>query len=256
MINDKFSNYLTSAKKICVEAGKIVMKEYGKTEISFKQGLDGRPSSITNADKASEHYIVSELKTQFPSHGIYSEEAGTFKTDTEFVWYIDPLDGTTNFGRRIPLFGISIGLVHRGRPVVGVLYFPALNVLVYAEENRGAYANDTQIFVSTRSLEQSLYYISCAESRDGLSFPQLGQKVGWVKAIDASSFELAQIAMGDAEVYTFKNILPHDVVAGVVIVREAGGTVTDENNEPWIVGSNTIIASNGMNHQKILNLIR
>lgn len=255
-MNSDYSQFLNFSKKVILETGKIVLKEQENGETSFKKGIDGRKSSVTAADTKSEEYIVSQINKQFPSHGIFGEEGTNSHTENEFVWYIDPIDGTTNFWRRIPLFGISIGLARNNKPIVGTLYFPALTLLLHAKENGGAFANDEKIHVSNRTLDKSLYYVSCAEARDGFSYPKLNNEVGWVKAIDCSSFELAQIAMGDAELYTFKNILPHDVVAGTVIVREAGGIVSDHKGNAWKVGCENIIASNKIIHSQVISLLK
>ncbi len=245
---------LNRAISIIKQAGEIVSSYYGKSEVDYKKGPDGRKDSVTQADIESEKLISSLLKDKFPSHGIYGEE-GTRKDNTaDFVWYIDPIDGTTNFTRSIPLFGISIGLVYKKEPILGVLYFPELKLLVSAEKGKGAHTNGTLIHVSERSLSESLYYISTAETRAGWTFPSLKNKVGWVRAIDVSSYEFASIAMGNSDLYTFKKS-PHDMVAGAIIIKEAGGRVTDEKGNDWNTESNYIIASNNIFHNDVLQII-
>lgn len=244
------------AEKTIRAAGSIVLDSYkSKVDSHFKDGLDGRPSTVTKADLRSEDYLVKSIKSQLPNHGIYGEEGSRVNLDADFVWYLDPIDGTTNFWRHIPLFGISMGLTYHKKPVLGVLYFPALKLLLSAHIGGGAYANGEKINVSNRSLKKSLYYISCQEARDGLAFPAIEKKVGWVKAIDASSYEFAQIAMGDAELYTFFKKTPHDMVAGSIIIQEAGGNVTDKKGNSWTTDSEIIIASNGLIHKEVLKLV-
>lgn len=224
------------------EGGKALINYLGNVTTEFKDSGFDVGSIITKADRESEEAIVSIIKSQFPEHGIYGEEGTDYQPDAEYVWYIDPLDGTSNFVRNIPLFGVSIGIIFKGQPVCGVLYFPAINLLVEAETGQGTLANGKKINVSARPLAQALYY-------SGGKFkgvPQLNKGIadacGLVKVIDASSYEFAQIAMGDAEIYFLANV-PHDVVAGICIVREAGGIVTDGKGGEWKLDSKEILAT-------------
>ncbi len=248
---------LAFAKQTAKRAGDIVMTHYDSPALSnFKTDKAGRPNTVTKADEESEQLIVRAIQAEYPSHGVYGEEGTNHNLDREFVWYVDPIDGTTNFWRQIPLFGISIGLVQDKHPILGVLFFPALDLMVSAYKGGGAQANGKPISVSDRSLDKGLYYISTAESRDGLRFPKVGAKTGWIRAIDASSFEFAQIAMGNAECYTFEGMQPHDMVAGVSIITEAGGTVSDEHGKPWTTDSSIIVATNGAIHDEVLSLMQ
>ncbi|MFZ1721934.1 MAG: inositol monophosphatase family protein [Microgenomates group bacterium] len=248
---------LAFAKKTAKRAGELVLKHYHKPALSvFKVDGAGRPNTVTKADEESESYIVSAIQSEYPDHGVYGEEGTNHELDREFVWYVDPIDGTTNFWRNIPLFGISIGLVQEKKPILGVLYFPVLDLMLSAYKGEGAQVNGLPITVSDRTLEEGLYYIRTAESRDGLQFPKVGAKTGWIRAIDASSFEFAQIAMGNAECYTFKGKQPHDMVAGVSIITEAGGKVSDEHGAPWTTDSEIIVATNGKIHEEVLNLMK
>lgn len=254
-MND-YSNWLQSAEKITLEAGRLVEDLYKNPgELQFKEGLDGRPSTITEADSKSEGHVVSHLQQKFPKHGVYGEEGTDINSSNEYCWYVDPIDGTTNFWRHIPLFGISVGLAHKKRPVLGVLHFPALSLTVSAYKGGGTSVNGEETSVSNRSLDKALYYFSCQEARNGQAFPALAQEVGWIKAIDSSSYEFAQIAMGDAELYTFFKKTPHDMVAGAIIIEEAGGRVTDEKGHHWTTDSEIIVASNGVVHDEALTLM-
>lgn len=245
---------LNEAVSIIKQAGIILSTCYGKSKVGYKEGIDGRKSTVTKADTESEKLITKLIKEKFPGHGIYGEEGIRSNTSAEYVWFIDPLDGTTNFSRSIPLFGISLGLAYRKEPIIGALYFPELNLLLSAEKEKGAFANEKLINVSDRQLAESLYYISTAETRDGWTFPSLKNKVGWVRAMDVSSFEFASIAMGNSELYTFKKS-PHDMVAGAIIIKEAGGRVSDEKGNDWNTDSSFIIASNNIIHNEVLQII-
>lgn len=243
--------YLDIAIHAAEEAGNILMNYYGHVEMKSKDGAFGGASILTQADIESEKKIVEILKKHVPEHNIFAEEETQEHNNSEYTWYIDPLDGTSNFSRNIPLFGISIGLIKGVESILGVLYFPALDLLVKAEQGKGAFANDKQIHVSQRALKQSLYYSGGYYKGEMQLEQQVADAMGIVKIIDASSYEFAQIAMGDAELYIL-NSVPHDVVAGVIIVQEAGGKVTDYNNKAWTIDSEKIVASNGVIHDEVI----
>ena len=244
-------------KKTAKEAGKELMKYYEIPSSSYKKALDDRKATATEAERMSKKIISDAIHKKFPNHEVYGKGETKKSQDSDYLWYIDPLDGSTNFSRKIPLFGLSIGLIYKGFPILGVLYFPKLKLIIYGEKGKGAYVNNhKKVKVSSRSLEESLYYISTAETRGGWSFPSLKDQVGWIRAIDASSYEFAQIAMGDADLYTSKNAYFCDIVAGAIIVEEAGGKVTDEKGGKWSVSSNVMITSNGAEHEKIISLIQ
>ena len=246
---------LKTAIKSAKEAGKILMKHYGKIQTDYKSKRFDSDIIITKADFESEKKIVEILKKNFPKHNIFSEEKIQENNNSEYTWYIDPIDGTGNFTRNIPLFGISIGLIKNNQSILGVLYFPALNLMVHAEKGKGTFANNKKVKVSNRGLKKTLYY-SGGYHKGKLQFEKsVAEKIGLVKIIDASSYEFAQIAMGDAELYILCNI-PHDVAAGVIIVKEAGGKVTDYKGKEWNIQSEGIVASNKLIHNEVIKLLK
>jgi len=249
------NKFKDAAIRASQEAGSILMKNYTKNiKVNIKSDLYDASSVVTKADLESEEKIIEILKDEFPGFGIYGEESQGENMNSDYIWYVDPLDGTSNYSRHIPLFGVSIGLVHLGQPILGVLYFPALNLLVCAEEGKGCFANDELVQVSKRSFSESLYYAGGKFKNEQQLNAQIAEKCGLVKIVDSSSYELAQIAMGDAEIYYLDNV-PHDVVAGVCIIREAGGMVTDESGNPWKIDSKKILVTNGACHQEIVDII-
>ncbi|HEY9585305.1 MAG TPA: inositol monophosphatase [Candidatus Paceibacterota bacterium] len=245
---------ITAAK----EAGKILMHHFGNVATEFKGVGFNVGTIVTKADGESEDVIVSLIKSHFPAHGVYGEEGTDYQPDAEYVWYVDPLDGTSNFVRNIPLFGVSIGIVFKGQPICGVLYFPALDLLVEAEAGKGAFANGSKITVSERPLVQALYYSGGkfgGKYKGELQLnPAIADVCGFIKIVDASSYEFAQIAMGDAEIYSLVNI-PHDVVAGICIVREAGGVVTDGKGGEWALASKEILATTPTLHDELVSIL-
>ena len=245
---------LEIAKKAAIEAGKILMSHYGNVSETCKNSNYDAASILTKADTESEKKIIEIISKNFPDHNIHAEESGDNHNGSEYTWAIDPLDGTSNFSRNIPLFGISIGLLKNDKVVLGVLYFPVLNLLVSAEKGKGTFANDKKIRVSDRNIEQSLYYAGGLFRGSSQTEEAMVGKVGLVKTIDASSYEFAQIAMGDAELYVLANVL-HDVAAGVIIISEAGGKVTDYLGADWTPDSEGIVASNGKIHDEVIKLL-
>ena len=237
------------------EAGQILLEYIGNVAIEFKQIEFSVVSIVTEADKQSENTIVSLIKKNFPDHGIYGEEGTSDNLSAEYVWYIDPLDGTSNFTRNIPLFGISIGVVRNGQPICGVLFFPMLNLLVEAESGKGALANGKRINVSKRPINQAFYYSGGKYKGVVQTHHGLANACAMLKIIDASSYEFAQIAMGDAEVYFLKNV-PHDVVAGVCIIREAGGVIMDGRGEDWSLSSEGILATTPTLQAEIISILK
>lgn len=245
---------LQTAINAAKEAGEILMKFYGNVSAQQKGEFFDSASILTEADLESKKAILKTIKEKFPEHNIYSEEAGEELKGSEFTWYIDPLDGTGNFSRNIPLFGTSIGLLKNGKPFLGVLYFPVFNLLIYAEEGKGAFADGKQIKVSNRDLKSALYYSGGYYKGNFQIESGVAEKTGILKIIDASSYELAHIAMGGAEIYILKNI-PHDVAAGAIIIKEAGGKVTDIDGSDWNVDSKMIVATNGAVHEEVLSIL-
>lgn len=232
-------------------AGKVLLKYYGKVKMSSKDEYFNAASLISDADIKSEKIIVDILKEKFPDHNIYGEEGTSINKDSSYTWVIDPLDGTSNFSRNIPLFGISIGLMKDKDPLLGVLYFPKLDLLVYAEKGKGAYCNEEKISVSKRGVSESLFYNAGPYKGKFSLEEEVVSKIGLLKIVDSSVYELAQIAKGEAELYILESVL-HDVLAGVVIVREAGGKVTDKQGNLWTPDSKTIVVSNGVIHEDVL----
>lgn len=236
--------------EILSHAGELLINKKNN-RVSLKADSYDITTLVSEADIEVNNVIINKLKSKYPTYSIFSEETGIIDNNSDKTWFLDPLDGTSNYLRNIPLWGISLGLVDKNDVTFGAIYLPALNQYYYAELGKGAYKNGKQIFVSKRSIDKSLFFgRSIYKNKLQLDL-ELIKKVGLVKIVDSSSFELSHIASGHGEIYTLKNV-PHDVVAGVCLIREAGGKVTDFNGENWNIGSEGIIASNGIVHDDVL----
>lgn len=245
---------------VCIRKAGEVLREYYKRAkeipVAYKDEFFDPGSVVSEADRRSQEVITEILKFEFPEHGIWGEEdTAEGRSERKHTWYIDPLDGTSNFLRKFPLWGISLGLAEEGAPIVGLLYFPEENLLLRATKGGGAFANDTRIHVSSRSIEKALYFARGYFKGKSYFDDRLAKKFGQTKIIDASSYELAQIAMGNGELYILPSV-PHDVAAGALIVEEAGGKVTDAQGNAWNIKSRDIVVSNGVIHDEVLATIR
>ena len=254
------SKELAVAIKAAQEAGKILEKHF-ETEIlkEFKEDA----SLVTLADRECEDIIKKIILSTYPGHSILGEETGMTENNTEYVWHIDPVDGTRNFSNGIPLFAVSVALVHQDEVIVGVIYNPATRSLFYAEKGKGAYLNDVKIFVSKDDAAHSI--ISGGKSRKELDrklyrklMHDLPEKINGVTIRDfgAATLDLAYLACGGTEATIQIGLHIHDFAAGVLIVEEGGGKITTLDGNPWKFPEGCFVASNGIFHDKLVEEVQ
>lgn len=250
---------LEIAKKAAVEAGKVLMKHYGKVSADRKK--DG--SLITVADTESENLVKGILSEAFPDYSFLGEETGIVKKASEYIWLVDPLDGTTNYSMKNPFFNVSIGLVKGNEPVIGVVFSPVQNELFYAAKGRGAFMNGKRINVSANGdlKKSSIGFCHARGEKDVIEkitkiFHTFKGTINTFRQLGAAALELAYVGAGRLDAFVHIDINPWDVVAGVVIVREAGGKVTDFSNEDYVMDSKELAATNGKLHGEILKSIK
>lgn len=259
-----FNERTKLAMKVAREAGVEVSKIFnGEVDLETEVKEDNSP--LTIADKASEKLIVDAIKSAFPDDSIISEEGSNTVGSSEYTWVIDPLDGTRNFAHGVPMYGVSIGCLQNGVPVIGAVYQPEIGkdgTLFVGELGKGAWKNGKQIHVSkTSDLSQShfelwtprkqeLYPVQTQNLRNkGLSHKHLG----------SVSSELAYVASGgfDGFVYTTANYSLWDIVAGATLITEAGGQLSDFKGRDLILKEGAtlppIIATNGELHGQVLD---
>lgn len=253
----KKSGELKTAIDVAKRAGGILMGEYGNVTINYKK--DG--TTVTNADLESEKIILSTLREKFPEFSILSEEAGKEDKDSDYMWVVDPLDGTTNYTIRNPFFDVSIALTYKSEPIVGVVYSPFQDELFYAERGKGARMNDEKIAVSnTDSMEKSIHTFCNASDRGStLKMAGIWRRLKLlnprVRQIGAGALELGYTACGRVDSFMMVKMNPWDVAAGTLLVREAGGRVTDFSGREFDISCRDILASNGRLHDKLLEII-
>ncbi len=247
-------------KQVAKGAGRILMKHIGKLKHIEQKG---RIDVVTEADKLSEKFIISQIKKKFPEHAVLGEETG-MHGKSKNLWVIDPLDGTKNYAIRNPFFNVSIAFMQNREVTHAGVYAPFLDEFYYAEKGKGAKLNGKKIHVSNVSdLKKSFVQFCNGLSNKAIKniskiFTHLRPKVLALRQQGAAELELCFVAAGRAPVYIMNDFdTPWDVAAGSLIVREAGGKVTNFKGEEFkLFKHRNIIASNGKIHNKIMKEIR
>jgi myo-inositol-1(or 4)-monophosphatase len=250
--------FLDIATEAALAAGEVLQGYWGKLEDAITE--KGRPGDlVTAADKASEVVILEVLRRHFPQHSILAEESGKLgNQDNEYLWSIDPLDGTTNYAHQYPYFAVSIGLLINGVPQVGVIYNPFHNELFRAAAGLGATRNRRAIKVSaTAELGKSLLVTGFAYDRRETSdnnyaeFCHFTHLTQGVRRSGSAAMDLAYVACGRFDGYWERGLSPWDVAAGIIIVQEAGGKVTAYDGTAFKIDSGRILATNGYLHDNL-----
>ncbi len=250
-------SHLTIGVEIAREAGALLAELFQHPhEISYKRKSD----LVTEADRRSEALIVKRLRSHFPTHAVVGEEGGGQKTDSDYCWYVDPLDGTTNFAHGFPVFCVTLGLARRGEIVAGVVYDPIRNELFTAERGAGAYRNDKRIHVSkTARLAESLLatgFPPFATNHDlniqfYFRFTTLSHGI---RRPGSAALDLCSVAAGRFEGFWELKLNPWDKAAGSLLVTEAGGRVTDLEGRPFDVLGDEVFASNALVHDEMVKV--
>jgi myo-inositol-1(or 4)-monophosphatase len=218
-------------------------------------------SLVTNLDSEAETLISTIIRSHFPSHGILGEESGGDATDSEYLWIIDPLDGTHNYIRGIGLYGVSIGVVRNDEFIAGVIFIPPGGLLYSAEAGSGAYCNGERVRVSAcDSLERcTTTFDSCVADAEGLKLrvlQSLAPKVFNVRMFGASVINFACLAAGQIDAVIEFDDAPWDFAAGVCLVREAGGIFSSMRGEPLTCRTKGYIASAQSIHEALCAHLR
>lgn len=259
-MNDK--QFLKVAKQAATEGGKIILKYSGK-DLHKNIKHEDPTDYATKADLEAEKTIVKILTTSFPNHNLIAEEEAKIDQKSKFTWVIDPLDGSISFGSGVPYFSVSIGLLEGGKPILGVVYNVSFKQLYWAQKGQGAYLNGKAIQVSQKkSLKESVGSLDFGhnvkrQQKLDLYVNKLITKIGYIYSFGSAVASLGMIAEGVLDLY-INHAFPWDFAAGTVIVKEAGGMVTDfEGNEPDLTKDRlNIVASNGLIHDEILEALK
>lgn len=250
--------FVPAAEGIAREAGALLRRFYDKgVATEYKGDVD----LVTEADRTSEKLIREKLQAAFPHHGIYGEEGTREQLDSEYRWYVDPLDGTTNFAHGFPSFCVILGLERRapglaaeadGEMVAGVVYDPLRNESFVAERGKGAWLNGKRVHVSgTKMLAESLTATGFpSRKRHGSPnvhfYQEITLRSHGVRRAGSAGLDLAYVACGRLDGFWEFNLNPWDTSAGVLLVEEAGGTVTHFDGGKFTMDSREVLATNGL----------
>jgi myo-inositol-1(or 4)-monophosphatase len=242
------------------EAGAI-LNDYQKR--GFVVTHKGAINLVTEADHASEALIKGLITSHYPEHRILAEESGASETGNEYCWLIDPLDGTTNFAHGLPCYAVSIGLEYRGEMVLGVIYDPTRDDLFAAERGAGAHLNGVPIRVSqATSLEKSLLVTGFPyDVRERMDYYMPAwegylTRAQGVRRLGAAAIDMAYVACGRLDGFWEFGLHPWDTAAGWILIEEAGGRVTQRDGSPFNNFAPSLIASNTLIHDEMLDVVR
>jgi len=245
------------------KAARAIKRDFGELE-KLQVSLKSPANFVTAADRRAEETIYAELMKARPGYGFLGEESGRREgSDKSHTWIVDPLDGTTNFLHGIPHFAISIALERDGAVVAGLIYNPATDEMFIAEKGKGAFLNDQRIRVAARTrLAEAIVACGIAHHGHGdvsLSRKEVGavqEHVAGVRRFGAAALDLAWIAAGRLDGYWERTLKPWDLAAGLVLVREAGGFVTDCEGQDEIFSKGHVVAGNEAIHKGLLSLLK
>ncbi len=248
--------YLETAVEIAREAGAL-LAHYFERRVAFE--VKGEFDLVTEADRASEKLVVERLRSHYPSHGIVAEEGGGHDAQAEYCWYVDPLDGTTNFAHSFPAFNVTLGLARAGEMLAGVVFDPIHQELFTAERGAGAYLNNRRIHVSqTKQLADSLSSTGFPSRKRHHNvnihfYYQLAMASHGVRRTGSAALDLAFVACGRLDLFWEFGLKPWDVAAGTLLVTEAGGRTSDMRGAPHSpTQSDHLLADNGALHAEAL----
>jgi myo-inositol-1(or 4)-monophosphatase len=249
--------FLDVATESVLAAGAILKERWGKLNHIQEKGRPG--DLVTEADKLAEAAVLEVLQRHLPEHQILAEESGILgNINSQYLWAIDPLDGTTNYAHGLPMAATSVGLIIDGVPSVGAVYNPFTDELFRAAKSLGATCNRRPIQVSqTTELSKSLLITGFAYDRrettdnNYAEFCHLTHLSQGVRRLGCASMDLAGVACGRLDGYWERGIQPWDMAAGIVILEEAGGKVTAYDGSPLDINSGRILATNGLIHQSL-----
>jgi myo-inositol-1(or 4)-monophosphatase len=251
------SNYLSTAVEIARESGVLLAELFTQPqEITYKR----RSDLVTVADRRSEALIVERLRSSFPDHGIVAEEGGGQAGPSDYCWYVDPLDGTTNFAHGYPVFCVTLGLACRGEVIAGVVYDPTRNDLYTAERGAGAYLNGRRLQVSrTENLSECLVATGFPPFATNhelniqfyFRFTELSHGI---RRAGSAALDLCSVAAGRFDAFWELKLNPWDKAAGSLLVAEAGGRMSDIQGRPFNLLGDEVFASNGRVHDQMLEV--
>lgn len=248
-------------QKVAVEAGRVVYKRFGKDKAEYMKS-DNAWDLVTKADLMSEKIIVSQIKKKYPEHGILAEESGAVNHKAEYVWHIDPIDGTMNFSLGVPLFGVMIALARNKQVILSAIYLPMTKELFFAKEGKGAFLNGKRVHCTTKkNLERSLGVGQLKTSGRPAKF--IRNILDYVKghrlvlnSFGCMSVNVCYVACGRRDWSVALDGAVHDFAPPYLLLKESGCKVTDTKGKPWKLGTGGFVAANPSLHKQLLKLTK
>jgi myo-inositol-1(or 4)-monophosphatase len=249
--------HLETSIDIAREAGALLMNYFGR--VSFE--LKGEADLVTEADRASERLVVERLRSHFPDHSIVAEEGGGNEGTSEYRWYVDPVDGTTNFAHGFPVFNVTLALERAGELVAGVIFDPTRQEMFAAEKGGGAFLNGQRIHVSpVKKLEDSLVATGFPSFKRHQNiniyfYWEMALRTHGVRRAGSAAIDLAYVSCGRLEAFWEFGLKPWDMAAGIVLIREAGGFCSGMKGGAADLHGPNILGTNGLIHGQMLDAL-
>ena len=248
--------------KACRKASKTLIRDFGEIE-NLQVSIKGPGDFVTASDKKVEKILIDELQKARPNYSILSEEVGEINNDEAFKWIIDPIDGTANFLHGIPHFAISVGLEHDKEIICGIIYDPIKDEMFVAEKGNGSYLNNQRMRVSSRSKLKDCIIFTGGPKRESKDinlaleeYKNFSSKVLIpIRKLGSASLDIAYVAAGRCDGFFQRNLNYWDIAAGIVIVKEAGGFVTDFNGENEYIKNKTILVTNAKINKEMVEVL-
>ena len=255
--------YLSTAITAAKKAGALIKKEYGhgsRVSYSYKDAHN----IVTKTDIESESIIISTIQEKFPNHSIFSEEKGAIENSSDYLWIIDPLDGTTNFSRKLPYFCVSIGFSYKNELLMGVIYQPITDELFTALKSKGAFLNGRIIRIhKSAQIERAVIAhsrgaTSQEKTQSGHIVNALSKTTHTLRMLGSAALNLCQTASGTFDAVVANGLVSYDIAAGLVIAKEAGAIITDFKGKPWnlTLGRSDILVSNRTLHKQLIHILK
>ena len=252
---------LNIMEKACKKASKLLIRDFGEIE-KLQVSKKGPGDFVTNSDKRTEKIIINELSLARPDYSFLAEESGLSNKSNEFRWIIDPIDGTTNFLHGIPNFAISIGLEKNKEIICGMIFNPITNEMFYAEKGKGAYLNNSRIRVSSRKNVDECVILTggpvLSYKNKEIFFKEyenVTRKVAATRKLGSSALDLAYLASGRCDGVFERNLNYWDIAAGIIIVKEAGGTITDFKGGDKYIEERNLLGTNSKIDKELISLL-
>ncbi len=249
--------------KACRNAGKILIRDFGEIE-KLQVSLKGPGDFVTMSDKRAEKILIEELSKARPNYSILSEEIGEIKNDEEYRWIIDPIDGTANFLHGIPHFCISVGLEKNKEIICGVIFDPIKDEFFMGEKGNGSYLNNQRMRVSARSkLENCIIFSGGPKynSKDSHTILEEYKKISSkvfipIRKMGSAALDMAYVAAGRCDGFWQRNLKYWDIAAGIILIKEAGGYVTDFKGTNSYIENKTLLANNSKISEEMIEILK